>query len=44
MQNMLTYLQCSVPMSVLTSSPYNLAFDTIVEVKVTASNSFGEQA
>ncbi len=37
----LSNMYCHVPMSVLRASPYSLAFDALVEVKIEAKNSFG---
>lgn len=33
--------QCVIPMSALTQSPFNLSFDQLVVVRVTAVNSYG---
>ena len=41
---MLMNLTCALPMSVFTASPYNLAFDDLIKVRVSATNSFGEQS
>jgi len=34
-------MQCTITMSDLTSAPFNLAFDDLVQVKIRAHNSFG---
>ena len=32
---------CVVPMSIFQASPYNLAFDDLIQVRATAYNSYG---
>ncbi len=41
--SLLTGLYCLVPMSILTASPYSLAFNQLILAKISATNSFGEQ-
>lgn len=37
-----TNLYCIIPMSTLTAAPYSYAFDELVLVTVTATNSYGD--
>jgi hypothetical protein len=39
--SVISALTCTVPMSILRASPYSLAFDALVAVRVSAQNSYG---